>query len=60
MDPNQTLEDLISALNEPDGERASVLCADLAQWLNRGGFMPDPNLLSELFGALADTCEEFL
>lgn len=40
MDPNACLVRLLIACLEDDADTAAEAAADLAQWLNRGGFCP--------------------
>jgi hypothetical protein len=51
MDPNQTLADLRTALAHDFRVGAYSHAADLADWIQRGGFQPsDPTWRDELVG----------
>lgn len=44
MDPNETLrriEALLPALDDDDVDEAEGFCADLSEWLDKGGFAPE-------------------
>jgi hypothetical protein len=41
MDPNQTILDLLGAISCNDHESARDAAAELAAWLDRGGFLPN-------------------
>ncbi len=40
MDPNATLTLLLEALANRDSSAAQQAASDLAEWLNKGGFLP--------------------
>ena len=40
MDPNATIRDLMDALAGGDRDEAADLARALADWLDRGGFLP--------------------
>lgn len=40
MDPQACLERVLQAWDYGDGEEFTYACEDLAQWLDRGGFVP--------------------
>ena len=40
MDPQQTLADMLNALNRNEYDEASELAAALLEWLRKGGFPP--------------------
>ena len=50
MDPNRTLEELLSALRDNDREGAYEALESLLDWLSRGGFLPSPPPAGKLIG----------
>ena len=40
MDPQQTLADMLDALNRNENDEANELAAALLEWLRKGGFPP--------------------
>ena len=47
MDPNAALRLLMEALEDKDREAAVEAMDALRQWINRGGFLPDPIRLND-------------
>jgi predicted Zn-ribbon and HTH transcriptional regulator len=41
MDPNETLTELLKSINNDDREEAIEHLENLADWLKKGGFMPE-------------------
>lgn len=41
MDPNATLADLLIALRTGDRDAAESACLNLANWISKGGFLPE-------------------
>lgn len=40
MDPVATLRKLLDALDTRDAQDAYDACSDLAEWIDRGGYLP--------------------
>ncbi len=48
MDPTATAQFIIDALKEGDIPTAAMAMEDLENWLKKGGFPPQPNVLAKL------------
>jgi len=54
MDPYANLVDYLRAIQDVDTERMRELAGALADWLDAGGFAPDPRpAIHALFNAVA-------
>ena len=52
MDPQEALFRLMTALHEKDREESAHLLNVLGSWIDRGGFMPDVQAMSDARGYL--------
>lgn len=41
MDPNQTMKELIEAINNQESQKAIELADALRNWIDSGGFLPN-------------------
>jgi len=54
MDPTTSLSEILITLSTPDIDPRSVVfhLRDLADWLDKGGFVPDMNVIAEIMAKM--------